>query len=77
MLNAAFWKAATERAVKTFAQTVVALIGAQQVNIIDLNWPSIAGIAATAAALSVFTSIASSPVGEQGPSLGQETDIIR
>jgi hypothetical protein len=62
----AFWKDAAERAVKTFAQSLVALIGAGAVNIVLLDWPDIFGISATAALVSVLTSVVSLPIGDNG-----------
>lgn len=74
MFTAPFWKAAFERAVKTFAQTLAALVGANAVNVIDVEWAALLGISATAAIVSVLTSLASNKVGAPGPSLGQETE---
>jgi len=69
----AFWHATAERAVKTLAQTAAALIGAGVVNIVDVDWQQVVGVSATAALLSVLTSVASANVGGDGPSLGPET----
>lgn len=69
-----FWIAATERAVKTFAQTLIALIGTTAVTIVDLDWLQMLGVSATATLLSVLTSIASANFGSNpGPSLADET----
>lgn len=70
-----FFNSALERALKTFAQTLAALIGANAVNVIDIDWPALAGISATAAVVSVLTSIASYNVGAPGPSLGFEEEL--
>lgn len=65
--------AIAERAVKTFAQALVAFILAAKVtNIIEVDWGQAAGVAALAAVLSVLTSVASWNVGAPGPSLGPE-----
>ena len=48
MWTRAWWTAAAERALKTMAQTLVALIGANAVDVTALDWPSLLGIAATA-----------------------------
>ena len=67
--TAAFWKASGERAVKTFAQTLVAAF-ALGTPIWDLDWQSGVGIAATAGVLSILTSVGSDAVTSQaGPSL--------
>lgn len=72
MWNQKFWMATGERALRTFAQTLAALIGAGLVNIIDIPWAANLGIAATAAVLSVLTSIGAAEIGAPGPSAGFE-----
>ncbi len=57
----AWAKAAAIRAVKTFAQTAVALIGTGAVGFTDLDWVRIASVSGVAAVLSVLTSIAGLP----------------
>lgn len=57
---------ALERAVKTFAQSLLALIGAGLVNVVLLDWTDMLGISATAALVSVLTSFVSLPVGDNG-----------
>lgn len=65
--------AVVERAVKTFAQALVAFIlTAEVTNIVQVDWAQAAGVAALASVLSVLTSLASWNVGEPGPSLGPE-----
>lgn len=56
-----FWKAAAVRAVRTMAQGAITLIGTNTVNIVDLNWPQIAGCVATMGVLSILTSLAGLP----------------
>ena len=53
--------AAGIRAVKTFCQGCVALIGTDYINIVDIDWSTILGIAATMAVLSLLTSAAGLP----------------
>lgn len=55
----------TERAIKTFAQALIATI-AVGTPIFDLAWGEGLGIAATATVVSVLTSIASVGVGTEG-----------
>lgn len=74
MWTSAFWKAAGERAIRTFAQALVALIGVEAVSIVSLDWPQMLYVSATAALLSVLTSIVASGVGEAGPSFGPEVE---
>lgn len=62
MSNFKDWaKAAIVRAVKTMAQTAVALIGTGTVGFTDLDWLQIASITGVAGVLSVLTSIAGLP----------------
>ena len=55
-----WWKAAGIRAIKTFAQAAVAMIGTSVV-ISDVNWQVAIGAAALAAVLSLLTSLAGLP----------------
>ena len=72
----AFWKATAERAVKTVAQSAVALITAQATGLLDVEWLALASISGLAGFVSVLTSIASSGVGNDGPSLvGEELQV--
>lgn len=74
--NPKFWAATAERAVKTAAQSVITLIGADQVGILDLDWPQIGGVTATMTLISVLTSIASG-TGGQGPSLSNSEQVTK
>ena len=59
-----------ERAVKTFAQTLVALAGASQMDWLNLDWQLLTATAAIAAGLSALTSIASDRMGPfESPSI--------
>ena len=66
MFGAQFWKDAVERAVKTAAQTAVALIGTGSLGLFEIDWVQIGSVTAVAAILSVLTSVASDPVGDSG-----------
>jgi hypothetical protein len=63
MFTKSFVLQLVERAVKTFAQTFVALAGASQMDWLTLDWVQLAATAAIAAGLSVLTSIASDRFG--------------
>lgn len=75
MTTAKFWSAAFERAVKTAAQSVIALVGTGAVGITTLDWAQISSIAATAAVISILTSLASDRIGAPGPSLVGEAKM--
>lgn len=53
--------AAGVRALKTFAQTAVATIGGNAVGIVQIDWVGVLSISATAAVVSMLTSIAGLP----------------
>jgi hypothetical protein len=70
-----FWIAAGERALKTFAQSLVALFAAG-VTILNIDWQQGLAVAATAAVVSVLTSVASVRLGQfEGPSLAGEAVV--
>lgn len=72
-----FWLAAGKRAVRTFAQTLVALIGTGAVvGISQVPWATDLGVAGTAAVLSLLTSLAGAdpiaePPASPAPAAGQ------
>lgn len=73
MTTVTFWKAAGERAVKTFAQTLIAVLTASSLplDILNVDWQGALGVAAGATFLSVMTSLASlgdAPGKHAGPS---------
>ena len=57
-MTKSFWKSAGIRALRTFCQSLVTLIGTDAINIIEIDWLTILGIAATTALMSILTSIA-------------------
>lgn len=54
-------KAAGVRALKTVAQTAVALIGTNAIGITEVNWVGVASGAALAGVVSILTSLAGIP----------------
>lgn len=60
MFTSLFWKDSLERFLKTFAQALLALlVVAPQTPILAFDWPSALGLAATAAVISLLTSVVS------------------
>lgn len=75
IFSAAFAKAALERAVKTFAQALAALLVADGTGILDAAWGTSLSVAGMAAVVSVLTSVGSGAVVGHGPSLANERAI--
>ena len=64
MTSKTFWADSVERAVKTFAQSLVALfLGDQALNVLSVDWTTASAVSGTAALVSVLTSVASGQVG--------------
>ena len=53
----AFWQGAGERSLKTFAQSLVAIIGVGTLGLLDVDWPAALSVAALAAVVSLLTSV--------------------
>lgn len=67
MLTRAFWTSTADRAVKSFAQALILLWGADAgFNVLEVNIPTAFGLAGGAAILSLLTSLVSAPVGDKG-----------
>ena len=61
-------KAAGVRAIKTVAQTAVALIGTNSIGMTDVNWQAVASAAVLSGIVSLLTSVAGIPeVSEEDP----------
>ena len=73
MYSTNFLVAVAERAIKTFAQTLLATIGADAAGVFTASTLDAATVAAGAALMSVLTSFASASTGRTGPSLAGET----
>ena len=57
LLSKEFWIGALERAIKTFAQTLLALVGTDAVGVLNVDIAQSALAALAAAGISVLTSI--------------------
>lgn len=67
MLTSAFWVGALDRAVKSFAQTLLLIWGAGSgLDLLHVDFGSAISLGAGAAVLSVLTSIVSAPLGNKG-----------
>lgn len=65
MWTVAFWKQTVERLVKTFAQALLAVLGAGQAGILQVDWGDAVNVAALAAVVSLLTSLVSA-LGNNG-----------
>lgn len=72
----AFFKGLGERAIKTFAQALVAIIGAGTVGILDVNWTEALSVAALAALVSALTSIGNADFVAGKPAEVLDPDVI-
>ena len=75
MFTTAFWKASFERAVKTFAQSLVAVGLVDAGGLLDVGWTAALSAAGLAALISVLTSVASDAATGGGPSLTNAESI--
>lgn len=64
-----FFKDLAERAIKTFAQSMVAVLTAGATGILDVDWINTLSVALLATAISVFTSLGSLTIGDDTASL--------
>lgn len=70
MWSKQFWRDTAERAIKTVAQTAVALLGTGAIGLLDVDWVQVASVSTLAGIVSVLTSIGSDNIGAKGtPSL--------
>ncbi|MFE0106112.1 holin [Streptomyces sp. NPDC059009] len=69
MWTAAFWKATAERAIRTFAQALAAVLVAGATNLLDVEWKAAFATAGFAALLAVLTAVGAENVGGRGPGI--------
>jgi hypothetical protein len=74
MITRAFWKATAERAVRTFAQAVLASLSAGPLGIVDVDWGQALSVGGLAAVAAVLTAVVSSG-GSEGP--GVTETVVR
>ncbi|MFJ9173107.1 holin [Streptomyces sp. NPDC102360] len=67
MWSIGFWKATAERAIRTFAQALAAVLVAGATNLLDVDWPAALGTAGLAALLAVLTALGTAGIGPHGP----------
>lgn len=72
LATGAFWAATAERAVKTAAQSGIALLTTNLTGILEVDWQAAGSVIGLATLISILTSVASAGAGNPGPSLGPE-----
>jgi len=73
MFTKAYARSTLERALKTFAQALLATLTASGTGLLDSDWVGALSLAGMATVLSVLTSVGSAGIGGDGPSLAGET----
>ncbi|MEV0112363.1 holin [Streptomyces sp. NPDC050844] len=68
MTTLAFWKATTERVIRTYAQALLAVIGGDGLGIVDVDWGQAFSIGGLAAVAALLTAIVTSG-GTTGPGI--------
>ena len=64
MWTVKFWQNALERAIRTAAQSLLALWGTQVTGVLEVDWVQAASVAALAALTSVLMSLVATGVGD-------------
>lgn len=86
MFKKSFWKAATERALKSGGQFVLLTIGGGAIagasgdtviNAFLLDYPTLGGVFAGGVIISYLTSLVSAPISGAGPSITGTESITR
>lgn len=72
-----FLRASLERAVKTAAQAMAALLVADGTGLLETDWTTAASVSGMAAVVSLLTSVGSGAVTGHGPSLANERTVPR
>jgi len=73
MTTSGFWKATAERTIRTFAQALLAVLGADHFGLFDAPWVGAFSTAGMAAVLALVTAVAASG-DDQGPGI---TEIVK
>lgn len=76
MWTAGFWKATAERALRTFAQSLAAVLVAGATTLLDVDWKAALATAGMATLLAVLTAVGAANAGARGPGL-TETPTAR
>lgn len=75
-MTSQFAKDAAERAIKTFAQTMLAYFGADAFDVLQANWGNALSVALGAVVLSVLTSLLSLKLGNSGTASATDAVVL-
>ncbi len=64
MWSAKFWRDTAERTIRTMAQTLLALLGNEMLNIVALDWGQMVSVTVGAGVVAVCTALVASGVGD-------------
>lgn len=65
-MNYSFFRDAAERAVSTFAQSVLSVLGMDVLDVFSVDWKGAVGVGLGGALLSLLKSVAARKVGTEG-----------
>lgn len=68
MFTKTFWKDTVERALKTFAQSLAAVMTAGATGVLDVDWVNALSVSLLATFVSILTSVGSGYVGDDSAS---------
>jgi Putative lactococcus lactis phage r1t holin len=69
MFTSSFWQDVAERAIATFAQTIIALVTVGTTDLVTLDWYTILITSLIAGALAVVKALAAQKIGEDNASV--------
>lgn len=72
-----FLKDLAERAIKTFAQSMVAVLTAGATGILNVDWENALSVALLATVISIFTSLGSITIGDDTASLVKTSSDVQ
>lgn len=70
----AFWAATAERTIATAAQTALGFLGAEQLGVFDVDWPTIGSVVAVASIAAVLKAVVAAS-SDGNPSLGSKEAV--
>lgn len=75
MWTAGFWKATAERALRTFAQSLAAVLVAGATTLLDVEWKAALATAGMATLLAVLTAVGAANAGARGPGITETPTV--